>query len=113
MSGIETKAISLGREKYSIAPLTFRQLDECKPELDVILAAGGNNFADPGTRAAVLKIVAVSVTSAGMALSEDDLLDKLTTANFSEIIRQIFDRNGFLAKSDDDPGEAAAAASPT
>lgn len=106
------KIITLANREVRIAPLTFRQLDALKDEIDLLMSPTGLNFARSEARAAVVQVVRASAQAAGDTITDDELLDGLTIVNFADVARSVFDRNGFLAK-EGDTGEATAAASPT
>lgn len=101
------KDVSIGGLQLQFAALTFRQLNDHKDDINTLMSPAGANFANAEARGAIIRVALVSIKS---PITEDALLDAIDTANFTDLITAIFDRNGFLAKADD-PGEAVAAAS--
>jgi hypothetical protein len=112
MATVSKKTLPLGGRELRFAALSFRQLDDLKDEVDLLMSAGGANFARAETRAAVVRVAKASIDAAGEPIDEGFLLEHLDTVNFPSVVRAIFDRNGFLA-GEGEPGEARAAASPT
>lgn len=114
MASLTKKPLALGTlGLVTFAALSFKQLDDLKPEIDLLMAPMGANFANPVAREAIVKVAQASLAAAGTQVSEDDLKSNLDTFNFPGVVSAIFERNGFL---DEQPasastGEAEAAAS--
>ena len=112
MTTLSSKTVTIGGRALRFAALTFRQLDDNKDDIDTMMSPKGANFSDPAARAAIVRVALASLKASAPDVTEDFLRDNLDTFNFTFVITGIFDRNGFLAKPDDDPGEAVAAPSP-
>lgn len=112
MATVSKKTLALGGRELRFAALSFRQLDDLKDEVDLLMSPGGTNFARADARTAVVRVAKASIDAAGEPVDESFLLDNLDTVNFAGVVRTIFDRNGFLSE-EGEPGEARAAASPT
>lgn len=112
MATISRKTFPLGGRELKLAALSFRQLDDLKPEVDLLMSAAGTNYANAEVRAAAVKVGVASFARAGEKVESDFLVENLDTVNFNDLIVAIFSRNGFLAK-EGEQGEATAAASPT
>jgi len=112
MATISRKPFSLGGREFKLAALSFRQLDDLKPEVDLLMSSAGTNFANAEVRAAAVKVGVASFARAGEAVDSDFLIDNLDTVNFPDLIVAVFARNGFLAK-EGEQGEATAATSST
>jgi hypothetical protein len=111
MATVSKKPLKVGALLLHFAALTFRQLDDLKPEIDMLMRPAGANFSDPEARAAVVKVAMASAESAGNPVTADELKDNLDTVNFGDVITTMFVRNGFVAEEGDEPGEKKAAAS--
>lgn len=113
MTTRNAKPFNLGGRDVRFAALSLRQLRDNKADFDLVMAPGGMNYSKPDHQDAVLQLAAASLVHESPPCDEAFLLDTIDTFNFHEVITRIFDRNSFLAKTDDAPGEAQAAPSET
>jgi len=112
MTATTSKSLTLGGRAVRIAPLSLRQLAELKPQIDLMMSARGQDYTSEASREAVMATVIEAAKSAGEeGIDRDFLLDTINLANFSTVGLAIFERNGFLAKEGEEPGEATAAPS--
>jgi len=112
MTSTTCKSLKLGGRDVKIAPLSLRQLTELKPQIDLMMSQAGQDYTSDASRDAVIETMLVSATAAGeQGVDRDFLLDAINIANFGPLVVAVFDRNGFLAKEGEEPGEVTAAPS--
>lgn len=112
MTTISKNTVTLGGRKFKFAAFTFRQLDDHKEAIDLLMTAAGMNFSNADGRKAVVRVALASMQTAGESVDEAFLLDSLDISNFREIVLTLFDANGFVDK-DESEGEVQAAALPS
>jgi len=107
MTTISRKTLNLGGRELRFAALTFRQLEDLKEDIDLLMSQDGLKYTNAATRESLIRLVIASTQAAGNPVDRDFLLDSLTIANFNAVGFALFDRNGWLAK-EDEPGETTA-----
>jgi hypothetical protein len=107
MSKVSRKTLALGGRDVRIAALSFRQLEDLKGDIDLLMSPDGQKYTNPSTRESLIKLVIASSAAAADPVDRDFLLDSLTIANFNDVGFTLFDRNGWIA-SEPDQGEARA-----
>jgi len=113
MTTKNARSFNLGGRDVTFTALSLRQLRDNKADFDLVMAPGGMNYSKPEHQDAVLRLAMASLSHEDPKVDEEFLLDALDSFNFREVIAAIFDRNSFLAKPGDEPGEARAAPSAT
>jgi hypothetical protein len=100
-----SKKISLGSRDLTVAALNFKQLDEHKDDISLLMK--GFNWSSPEDRAALVRVLVVASAKGGDPITEDELAEHLDISNAHDVLLAFVNRNGFVSK-EGEQGEARA-----